>query len=107
MDIRDEQFKQFIINLTALLRAQELSLLAHQAVLSAMDPDMERLSPQIAAAKQNPVIQRSIQEKYDTPLAKFQNTAERVGIWKAVTAMLQEMREAPTASNIQAPVTGS
>jgi len=98
MDNRDEQFKWFIVSLTTLLRDQEINLLAHQAVLAELDPNLDTLLPRIEAAKQNPTLQRMIQNKFDIPLAKFQETAEYLGIWKAVGAMLQEVHRAPKSN---------
>jgi hypothetical protein len=98
MDSRDEQFKWFIVSLTTLLSDLELELLAHQAVMRELHPNLAIVLRKIEAAKKDPTIRRIIQKKYEIPLLKFQEKAEQVGIWKAVGNMLEEVHKARSTS---------
>src|SRR5258708_32487116 len=98
METSEEVFKQFILKLTTSLRDLEFDLLAHQAVLAELHPDLEDQFRRIDAAKHHPKVRKMIQDKYDIPLAKFREVSEQLGVWKAAAAMLQEVQKTPKSN---------
>ena len=86
-----DQFRLFLEKFTTLLRDMELDLLAHQAVLGAMNPNIPELLARLEVAKRHPLIQKTLREKYDIPLEEFRKAALQVGVWKALDAMLEAL----------------